>query len=192
MPLVTVPTIDPALPPAPDPEMEEAEFDSTAYAWSDGLPGFGGNVKAIGDATYANAQWAETKAIEAAASALAASNSEDAASDSAIAAAASESAAADLVGNYLAGPYSTDPTTKPGGGALVDGNWYINTVTGFIRAYTVAGGWVNGVTAVAGVSALNGQTGSLVTKTINNESILGAGNIETVGLAQIHAITQSF
>jgi hypothetical protein len=74
----------------------------------------------------------------------------------------------------------------------VDGNWYINTVTGFIRAYTVAGGWVNGVTAVAGVSALNGQTGSLVTKTLNNESILGAGNIETVSLAQIHAITQSF
>ena len=83
MALTPVPTIDPALPIPPNPADDEAVFDAKAYAWSEALPGFGSDVKAIGDATYANAQLAETKASDAATSASNAGLEAVSASDSA-------------------------------------------------------------------------------------------------------------
>ena len=160
MALTPVPTIDPALPIPPNPADEEAVFDAKAYAWSEALPEFGSDVKAIGDATYANAQWAETKASEAATSASDASTSETNAGLSATAAAGSAASASTLVEKYL-DVQAIDPTTGRGGAPLVDGNWYVNSVSGFIRAYTVSGGWVNGISAVAGVSTVNGQSGAV-------------------------------
>lgn len=65
MALTPVPSIDPALPAAPNPSDSEAVFDADSYAWTSAQPGFGNDLKAIGDATYANALWAETKATEA-------------------------------------------------------------------------------------------------------------------------------
>lgn len=202
MALTPVPTISPALPPAPNPADEEAVFDATAYAWSNALPGFGSDVKAIGDATYANAQWAQTKAGEAATQAglattngaaqvaLAAaqvsiaaghaSNAETSANNAAESAtAASESAteAAGLVEKYQ-GALDADPVLDKSGGPLTDGDWYVSTVTGLIRAYTVVGGWVNGISTSTGVSSVNGLTGDIKwivdessSQTVSNKSI---------------------
>lgn len=171
MALTPVPTIDPALPVPPNPADDEAVFDAKAYAWSEALPGFGSDVKAIGDATYANAQWAETKASEAATSASDASTSETNAGDSASAAAGSASAASDSAVNALAsevaasklnlGDFSSPPTTDNQGQPLrINANYY-DTTLGKIRSWS-GSAWADGISAVAGVSSVNGQTGDIV------------------------------
>lgn len=83
MALTPVPIIDPGLGDVPDPADDEAVFEADAYDFTSRMPGFGSDIKAIGDATYLNAQWAETKAGEAATSASNANDSADAAADSA-------------------------------------------------------------------------------------------------------------
>lgn len=171
MALTPVPTIDPDLPVPPNPADDEAVFDAKAYAWSEALPGFGSDVKAIGDATYANAQWAETKASEAATSAGNASTSETNAGDSASAAAGSASAANDSAVNALAsevaasklnlGDFSSPPTTDNQGQPLrINANYY-DTTLGKIRSWS-GSAWADGISAVAGVSSVNGQTGDIV------------------------------
>ena len=167
MALTPVPPINPVLPPAPNPQDEEAVFDAEAYDFTTALAGFGDDVKAIGDATYANAQYAETKAAESEASASNASDSATASaasalasSNSANASAASAVEAANLVEKYQ-GALASDPTLDKTGNPLTDGDWYVNSTTGFIRAYTASGGWVNGVTAISGVSSVNGMVGDV-------------------------------
>ena len=206
MAITPVPTIDPALPIPPNLADEEAVFDAKAYAWSEALPGFGSDVKAIGDATYANAQWAQTKALEAAEQvplaaaqvdlaadqvdlaadqvdlaaaqvALAAAQVSIAAGhasnagDSASAAADSASAAADSAVNALAsevaasklnlGDFSSPPTTDNQGQPLrINANYY-DTTLGRIRSWS-GSAWADGISAVAGVSSVNGQTGDIV------------------------------
>ena len=177
MALTPVPTIDPALPIPPNPADDEAVFDAKAYAWSEALPGFGSDVKAIGDATYANAQWAETKASEAATSASDASTSETNAGDSASAAAGSASAANDSAVNALAsevaasklnlGDFPSPPTTDNQGQPLrINANYY-DTTLGKIRSWS-GSAWADGISAVAGVSSFNGQTGDIVLPPIIN------------------------
>lgn len=53
---------------------------------------------------------------------------------------AAEVSAASLVNKYL-DVAATDPTVGKNGAALEDGNWYVNTVSGLQRIYTVAHGW---------------------------------------------------
>ena len=188
MALTTVPTISPALTPAPNPADDEAVFDANAYAWSNGLPGFGDDVKAIGDATYANAQWAETKAGEAATQAglattngaaqvalaaaqvdLAAGHASNAetskvsaaesaisANTSAVNALASEVAASKL----NLGDFPSPPTTDNQGQPLrINANYY-DTTLGKIRSWS-GSAWADGISAVAGVSTVNGQSGAV-------------------------------
>lgn len=81
------------------------------------------------------------------------------AASSATAAANSAQQAANLVEKYL-GALSADPTVDKNGNPLTAGDWYINTNTGFVRAYN-GSAWVQGISAVAGVSSLNGLTGDL-------------------------------
>lgn len=81
------------------------------------------------------------------------------AASSAAAASASASEAAGLVESYQ-GALAADPTLDKDGNPLAAGDWYINTATGFVRAYN-GSAWVQGISAVAGVSSLNGQTGDL-------------------------------
>lgn len=61
-------------------------YNSKAYAWAQAMPTLGTSVKAIGDATYTNAQHAETQATAASGSATNAGNSATAAAASALAA----------------------------------------------------------------------------------------------------------
>ena len=197
MALTPVPTIDPALPVPPNPADEEAVFDAKAYAWSEALPGFGSDVKAIGDATYANAQWADTKAVEAAAqvplaaaqvsiaaghasnaatSAGSASESAISANTSAVNALASEVAASKL----NLGDFPSPPTTDNQGQPLrINANYY-DTTLGKIRSWS-GSAWADGISAVAGVSSLDGQAGPLTLKTINGASLLGGGDVAIVG-----------
>ena len=209
MALTPVPTIDPALPVPPNPADEEAVFDAKAYAWSNALPGFGGDVKAIGDATYANAQFAETKAGEAATQAglattngaaqvaLAAAQVDLAAAQVDLAAAQVDLAAAqvDLAAGHASnaetskvsaaesaisantsavnalasevaasklnlGDFPSPPTTDNQGQPLrINANYY-DTTLGKIRSWS-GSAWADGISAVAGVSTVNGQSGAV-------------------------------
>lgn len=177
MALTPVPTIDPALPIPPNPADEEAVFDAKAYAWSDALPGFGSDVKAIGDATYANAQWAETKAAEAAEQvplaaaqvsiaaghASNAATSEGSAAESAISAntSAVNALASEVAASKLnLGDFPSPPTTDNQGQPLrINANYY-DTTLGKIRSWS-GSAWADGISAVAGVSTVNGQSGAV-------------------------------
>lgn len=79
---------------------------------------------------------------------------------------------------YL-GVKATDPTVDNDGNALQAGALYINSASGFIRVYT-GSAWVQGISATAGVTSVNGQQGALVLPTFNGVPLLGnAGNIVT-------------
>lgn len=125
----TSPTPIDALPPAPNPDSDEATFDNAAWNWSVALAPFRLQLNAVASVTYSNAQEAvaaasaaagsvtsaanqvtlataqagiaTTKAGEAAASATAANASAGAASASATAAANSAAAAAALAGAFV-------------------------------------------------------------------------------------------
>lgn len=79
---------------------------------------------------------------------------------------------------YL-GSLAADPALDNHGNALTNGDFYINSATGYLRAYTVAGGWVQGISATAGVASINALTGAITLKTINGTAITGSGNIVT-------------
>ncbi|MGQ0528737.1 MAG: hypothetical protein ACT4PG_02780 [Panacagrimonas sp.] len=128
-------------------------------------------INDIAENIYDNAVEAAASAVAADASADAALASQTAASGSASAASASAAAAsASLVSTqqiydqfddrYL-GPKSADPSVDNDGQALADGAFYINVLTGALRAYTAANGWVQGVGAVAGVNQINGRQGDV-------------------------------
>ena len=183
MPITAPPTIT-ALPTPPDPN-DRSTFNSRAYPWSVAQQTFGTEVGSVATNVYNNALEAQdqagiatTKADEASASAALAkdwatkTNAEvvagqgygakkyaDDAALSAAAAAASALEAAGLVEKYQ-GALAADPTLDKDGNPLAAGDWYINTTTGFVRAYN-GSAWVQGISAVAGVSSLNGLTGDL-------------------------------
>ena len=76
------------------------------------------------------------------------------AANSAASAANSAASAAQITALYL-GVQASDPATNLSGGALVQGNWYINSTTGFIRV-RISNSWVEGVSA--GVNLTGNQT----------------------------------
>lgn len=94
---------------------------------------------------------------------------------------------------YL-GVKAADPTLDNDGNALDAGAIYVNSVSGFLRAYT-GSVWVQGISAIAGVSSVNGAVGDVTVqptlvsgtniKTINSASLLGAGNIVISGGARV-------
>lgn len=159
MPLVPVPTIDPGLGNVPNPSDDEVIFDADAFDFTTRMPGFGADIKAIGDATYTNAQYAETKAGEAATSAGTATTKAGEALISANNAATSANNAA-LATAKFQGEFATDPALNKTGGPLTAGDWYINTVSGLIRAYTGTA-FVNSVNVTAGVDSINGLAGAV-------------------------------
>lgn len=124
MALTPVPTIDPALPVPPNPADDEAVFDAKAYAWSEALPGFGSDIKAIGDATYTNALYAQEQAglaesNGAAQVALATEQAEIATQASIVAAGAA---------NYK-GEYSADTTYLLGESVSYNGGRFVSKKT---------------------------------------------------------------
>lgn len=152
------PSITPS-PVAPD-RADRATFSPRATAWADWVKNHAvAEIAAVATNVYNNAVDAFNSATTALGSANAASDSAAAAAISESAAAASALEAAGLVGSYQ-GALAADPTLDKDGNPLAAGDWYINTATGFVRAYN-GSAWVQGISAVAGVSSLNGQTGDL-------------------------------
>lgn len=139
--------------------------------------------------TNAAAQ-ATTAGNAATASANSATASANSANASATSAAASE--ASRILGDKrFLGSKAAAPTVDNQGAALQAGAAYYDTTLAKIQVWTGTA-WTAGIATIAGVSSLAGQTGDLAIKTVNGQSILGAGDIVTISLAQIQATALSF
>lgn len=94
------------------------------------------------------------------------------------------------------GSAASDPATGTGGAPLVAGNAYVNTATGYLRAYN-GSAWVQGVSAVSGVSTVNGASGAITgiatitgTETLTNKTLtLPAVNGYTEGTTVANSTT---
>lgn len=78
---------------------------------------------------------------------------------------------------YL-GAKSTFPTVDNQGAALTVGAWYFDITLNRARVWNGTN-WIDGVTAVAGVSSVNNEVGALTLKTLNGTNLVGAGDIIT-------------
>lgn len=148
---MTVPVITP-LPPAPSrsdaPSDWTAKADARVAAETLMVPEMNTSVAFVNQ-----------RAIDADASASAAAASAGEASQSATAAQTYAANLESLDGLWL-GAATSDPATGKAGAPLVAGNAYVNSSTGYLRAYN-GSEWVQGVSAVSGVNSVNGQTGAV-------------------------------
>lgn len=159
-------------PVVPDASKAEADFDADYEAFMDwqktvltpGITALAINVHGNALAAAEDAATAQAAVGQAGLHATAAGTAAVAAADSAATALAAATSAASLIEKYL-GPSATDPTTNKSGDPLTDGDWYINTVSGLQRGYTVAFGWKNGISFIAGVDSINGLQGSITSPT---------------------------
>lgn len=152
----------------PTPSGDSAAYNRASRAWADQQQPFANSLVGIAEsarvnslATEERAQIADTKAGQATSSA---------------AAAAADALRLETLDALWLGALAADPATGRNGAPLVAGNAYVNTETGYIRAYNGTA-WVQGVSAVSGVTSLNSQIGDLILKTIGGQSVLGSGNI---------------
>lgn len=146
--------------PTPPSRSDPTNFAVRADDFLGALPTFGTEANALATDVNTKQSTASTAATTATTQAGIATTKAGEAAASAAAALQSENDAYGLVELYL-GASASDPTTGRLGAALVAGNWYINSSSGFIRAYT-GSAWVNGVSSVSGVSSVNGLTGAVV------------------------------
>lgn len=151
-------------------------YNQKAKDWADSENAMSVRNREIALVGHNNATTATEQAGIAVTKANEASNSAQTATNKAQEAAESAQNLADLDALWL-GAATSDPATGKGGAPLVAGNAYVNSVTGYLRAYN-GSAWVQGVSAVAGVSSLNGQIGALVLKTLGGQSLLGAGDLD--------------
>lgn len=153
-------------PVVPDASKAESDFDADYEAFMEwqkavltpGMNALATNVHGNALAAAEDAATAQAAVGQAGLHATAAGTAAVAAADYASAAAASAAEAAALMQLYL-GPLDADPATGRGGVPLVAGNWY-QRIGGFIRSYNGTA-WVQGLSAVAGVTRINGLDGDL-------------------------------
>lgn len=159
-----------ALPPAPS-RTDPSTFSAKADALLGALATFvteantlESNVNAKEASTISAASTATTKASEA-------SSSASTATTKASEATTARNEAVNLVLRYQ-GALSSDPSVNKTGGALVAGDWYVNSSTGYIRAYN-GSSWVQGISVIAGVTSVNGELGALTNyvKTTGDQTI---------------------
>lgn len=203
--MITAPPLVTVGPPVPDSNDPEVTFDSLFEAFNAWLKNnLQPEVNALGANVYNNALEAQTQASTATAQAVIAtakasqaSTSADTASTQAgIATTKAASAAQSLIDmlalydqfddRYL-GAKAADPTLDNDGNALADGAFYVSTTSGYLRAYTVANGWVQGIAAVAGVASINSLTGAIALKTVGGVALTGGGDI-AIGLTKFEIV----
>lgn len=147
-------------------------YNTKAKNWADSENAMAERTREIALTAQNNATVATEQAVIATAKAGEASDSAQAAADSAQAAADSKTAAQEYADNLAdldelwLGAATSDPTTGKGGAPLVAGNAYVNSVTGYLRAHD-GSAWVQGISAVAGVSSINGMTGDVAISPIS-------------------------
>lgn len=152
----------------PTPSGDSAAYNRASRAWADQQQPFANSLVEIAESAHANSLATAELAHVATQKAQEAGQSAQSAADDA-------QRLVTLDALWL-GALAADPATGRNGAPLVAGNAYVNTATGYIRAYTGAA-WVQGVSAVAGVTSLNGQLGDLALKTVAGQSLLGVGDI---------------
>ena len=159
-----------ALPPAPSPADTPAEFNTKAFNTVAALAAFvteanalevvvnAAELSAIASATTATtkAQVATDQAAAALSSKNAAGTSATESSNSAVAAEVSRIAASKLNLGNKASPPSLDNQ----GVALLQGSTYFDSTLNKWRVWN-GSSWIEGISSVAGVSSLNGNTGSV-------------------------------
>lgn len=172
--------------PTPVPSRNDpANFSVRADAFLGALPTFATEANALATEvnTYKNnAETAATTATtQAGISTTKAEESSNSAADALVYKNTAEAAKdeAVLLNEKYLGAASSDPTTDKTGGTLSAGDWYVNTTSGFVRVYNGVV-WVQGISAIAGVSSINTQQGDISLKTIRGESLIGSGNIPSV------------
>ena len=172
--------------PTPVPSRNDpVNFSVRADAFLGALPTFATEANALATEvnTYKNnAETAATTATtQAGISTTKAEESSNSAADALVYKNAAEAAKdeAVLLNEKYLGAASSDPTTDKTGGTLSAGDWYVNTASGFVRVYNGVV-WVQGISAIAGVSSINTQQGDISLKTIRGESLIGSGNIPSV------------
>lgn len=168
MPITAPPTIT-ALPTPPDPN-DRSTFNARAYPWSVAQQTLATEANAVAANVYANAQdaaaqanLATTKAGEATISASNAATSATTASTKASEAAtsAADSEASRIAASKLnLGNKTAPPTVDNQGAALLAGATYYDTTLNKWRVWN-GSAWTDGISAVAGVTSVNGQTGDL-------------------------------
>jgi hypothetical protein len=174
---MTTPTAPPALTTAPDfPALADraaGTYNSKAYTWATHWGTTGGpQVKALADNAFTNATAANEAAVDADADRIAtAADRLQTGLDAAAASASAIQASKLNLGNK-----TSPPSVDNQGDILLAGATYYDTTLSKWRVWNGAA-WVDGVSAVAGVSSLNGQTGAILVKTIGGVSILGSGDI---------------
>jgi len=161
--------------PTPPSRDDPTNFATRADAFLGALPDFATEANALQTDVNAKQVTASNAATTATTQAGIATTKAAEALASQLIASASATEAAELTESYQ-GALAADPTLDKDGNALAAGDWYINTVSGFLRAYNGTA-WVQGISALAGVSSLNGQSGDLSLKTVNSTSLLGAGDV---------------
>jgi hypothetical protein len=145
----TSPTAITALPPAPDPTSSSSTFDAAAYTWSTALDDFVTDTNAQAVTTYNNA--VEANADAAATAADRVQTGLDAASAEASAIAASK---------LNLGNKASAPTLDNQGAALLAGATYYDTTLGKWLVWS-GSAWTEGISAIAGVSTVNGASGAV-------------------------------
>ena len=163
MPITPLPT------PIPSRQQPEATFVTNADNFLGALPTFvteanalETNVNAKESTASAAATTATTKAGEALASANAAAASETAAAGSASSAADDAASVLNMDKRYL-GAKASAPSTDNQGMPLQPGAVYYDTTLEKVRTWSGTV-FVEGISAVAGVSSINGETGDVVLK----------------------------
>ncbi len=180
--IVTPPTIN-TLPPAPQPTDTPSEFDSKAFALLAAQVAMVGDFNSAAAATQQNATAANERAVAAASSASAANVSANTASIQAGVASgaaitatdkAAEAAASALSASKLnLGDKAFPPTTDNQGSAILAGATYYDTTLGKARVWSGVA-WADGISAVAGVASLNGESGNLAKTTLAGYGITDA------------------
>lgn len=169
-------TVTPLPTPVPS-RQDPINFSTRADEFLGALPTFGTELNLVASEVNTKASNAATSASTATTQAGIATTQAGIATTKAGEATTARNEAAALTESYQ-GSLSADPTLDKNGIPLSDGDWYVNSSTGLIRVYT-GGVWATSVSATAGVNSINSQQGNLSLKTINTNSLLGTGNIDT-------------
>lgn len=166
------------LPPAPLPSDTPAQFNEKAFDLVAALEDFVTEANAQAVAVNADAVSADADAATATTQAGIATTQAGIATTKAGEASDSAAEAAELTENYQ-GALASDPLVNKDGDPLVAGDWYVNTGTGLIRAYT-GSAWVTSVNVTAGVSNFSGGATGLTPSTLTQGDITLGG---TLGVA---------
>jgi hypothetical protein len=163
------------LPPAPLPTDSTAEFNSKAFALVAALDPFVTETNATASQINVDKEESASSASIATTGANTATTQAGIATTQAGIATSAASEAAGLVENYQ-GALASDPALNKDGDPLQAGDWYVNTGTGLIRAYT-GSAWVASLSVTAGVESFSGGTTGLTPSTGTAGEVVLAGTL---------------